>query len=497
MSQAKKTLALLGALALLAGGLSLYAYFGVLEADRAEADRKQLTDRLFPLVDPGQTSPDGGALQPSFTSVTVQLGDETTVIERSDGGTWRLIAPVQAPADKLAVDSLVSQLQTAQVKEKVEDTPDDKALEQYGLKSPKFTVTAHGHAGDASRSKELTVFGGIENPFDGSVYVQRKGEKAVYLAGGGVRWALAKSTFELREKQVLSLDDAKVKAIDVRAPHHAFALERSDARSWRLVRPLQADADASSITTLLGTLRSERALSFPPDSPDARRSFGLESPWAEATFTLEGGETVRLRFGRPGADAGTQTYVLREDQDGAVLAEVNASVAEQLDRNPAELKDRTVLPFKKEEVTKATFRLADGSELSVERVLGADGGTSEDWNVLLPQKAPAKKFKLSSILWAVGALKATRVVEAQPKDWAKYGISERSRSVTLFGRDGQELGRLVLGKELPEKAGAFFARSARGELVELDGERLSELPASAADLIDVPSGDAGAALAGP
>ena len=242
MSQASKTLALLGALVGVAGGLGLYAYYGVARTDRVEQVRKEWSEHLFLLGAPEQ-SPDGGpAPAPLFSSLTVKAKGETTVLERANGA-WRLTAPVKAAADKVAVDALVSQLQSAKVKEQVEEHPDPAALEKYGLKEPRFGVHAYaylpdakgGGAEDPTRRRELGLEGGIENPFDGSVYVRREGEKPVYSAEGGLRYALEKNTYDLREKELLTLEEPKLQRLEVKGK---YALERDPQRAWRLTQPM-------------------------------------------------------------------------------------------------------------------------------------------------------------------------------------------------------------------------------------------------------------------
>ena len=322
MRQIQRTLVMVGALLLAAGALGLYAYYGVDRKDAAEAEKKAVQDHLFSAHEAGQKAADGGAPPAAvFTKVTLTSNGQTTVLERKVGAQWEIVSPVKAPADKLAVDGLLSQLQTAKFKEQIEENPDDAALAKYGLKQPKFSVSAEAYvpdesgkgADDPGRRREVALLGGIENTFDGSVYLQRKGQKTVYSAEGGVRWAFEKTTYDLREKELVTFDEPKVTAIEVAARANAFALARDDKKAWRLTRPLSSPADAATISSLVSSsLKSERALSFPDDTPENRKALGLDKPLADATFQLESGEKVRLRFFTPDADAGAKTYVLRE-----------------------------------------------------------------------------------------------------------------------------------------------------------------------------------------
>ena len=249
----------------------------------------------------------GSAAQaaPVFTHLTVKARGATTELERTPEG-WRLTAPVEAKADPYAVEALVQQLTTAKFKATVTASPSDADLKKYGLTSPTFTVTARayvpdangGGAEDPSRQRTVTLSGGEENPFDGSVYVRREGDATVYAAEGAVRWSLDKGPFELRAKEFLGpLDAASLQSIEVTAKAHAYQLTRDvDGKTWRLVKPEPTRANASRVTDLITAFAGQLALSFPEDSPAQRKALGLEAPVVDARFVPSSGEPIRVRL---------------------------------------------------------------------------------------------------------------------------------------------------------------------------------------------------------
>ncbi|MFZ5470725.1 MAG: DUF4340 domain-containing protein [Myxococcota bacterium] len=484
MKQTTKTLLSLLALFAIAGGLGLYAYFGVLQGDERAEKKKAVEEKLFAVEKVDERTVDAGALQPEFVHVKVTAKGETSVLEREDGGEWRLVAPVKGKVDKLTVDQLVSQLQTAKLKHTIETTADASALKKYGLDSPRFSVTAAATVPGTNERREVTLHGGIENTFDGSIYLRKEGDPAIYSAEGGVRWALEKSSYELRDKEVLAVDEAKVKTIEVQAQRSAYVLERVDEKTWKLTQPQAMEADASTVSGMLAQLRSERALAFPSTPPAI-----LDKPAVDATVTLDSGETVRLRLALETTDGPGKAYVLRKDSQGTTLAEVSGPATAILEKDPLELRDRSVLKFSKDAVVKMRFALSDGGELTVEKEL-TDGGSSETWRVVAPTQGKAKTFKLSSVLWNLGALKAARVVEEHPKSWAKYGIGPKSRSVALFDRAGKELATLTIGDKASATSETVYVRGSREVVLETDASRIQDLPAGLADVLDVPAADA-------
>jgi hypothetical protein len=485
VSQATRTLATLALALAVAAALGLYAWFGVFKKDEHEAKVKDRNERLFAPTQVDETNRDGGFANAEFVKVTVAFKGESTTVVREPGSPWRVIAPLETPADKLVIDQVVSQLQQARFKQVIEEAPDDAALAKYGLKPPQFVITAEAQVGERREQRLLKLEGGIENTFDGTVYLRREGSAQVWSAEGGVRWSLQKTTYDLREKTVLGFEEAQVLAVEVKTKLNSYSLDRDSEKAWRLTKPFQAAADAPTLTGIFGALRQERALSFPEDTAEARKNF--ESPLVDATFTLEAPTAVRLRF----AKVGTQVWLLREEGSKASLAEVSVAAAGQLDRNPGDLKDRRVLSFKKEQIAKIVFHQVDGTEQTVERPRGEDGGLADVWRITAPKAASAKTFKVAAVLWTLGAMKASVFGEENPKDWARFGLDAKARSVALFSPDGAPLARLIIGKEVPGKPTTGYLRGSRNQVVEADISRLGDLPSTLDDLIDRPAVDGG------
>lgn len=494
MSPQQKSLVTLLGLMAAAGALGLYAYFGVMKADEAEQERKETSDKLFAARAPGEKSPDGGAPgAPVFTHLTLTAKGQTTVLEKGADGKWQITSPIQARADDAAVEAITRQLASAKMKAVIEENPTEQDLVRYGLKEPKFSVRAKAHLPeDPKQEKEVSLAGGIENTFDGSVYMRRDGDKKVYSAEGGVRYALDKGTYDLREKELLGFDEPKLKAIEVKTAKNAYTLERDEKKAWRVTKPVALAAEGPTLVGMLNALKNERVLSFPTDSPEERKKLGFDAPALDAWITPESGERIHLRMTRT-AEKG---YVLREQGSDSVLAEVSPGAVAHLDKAPMELRDKTVLALDKDRVARLAFTPAGGGAEIVVQRSAADAGTDE-WAVIAPRKGPAQKWKISSILWTLGSLKATGFGPESPKDWAKYGLDAKARTVTASDAAGQVLAKLWIGKDVPGKTNTAYVRGSANQVLEMDTSRLTDLPATVADVLDAPQPSAGAQDGGP
>jgi Domain of unknown function (DUF4340) len=455
----------LGALVIVAGALGLFAWKGVYEKDRVAVTQKAQNEKLF-----DAPKPDGGPTQIEFTKLSITFEGKTTTLSREPGKPWQITSPVRAKADRLVVDAITSLLQQSKFKSTIDENPDQAALEQYGLLTPIFVVEA------SAGPRTLTLEGGVENTFDGSIFMRRDGAKPVYAAEGGARYTLAKRTFDLRDKQVTAIDEGALTRIRVTSQANDWVLERNAEGQWAFVKPFSELGDPTQITAMLGLQSNERAQAFLDQG-------NFDKPLLDATFTPKVGPPLRLRF----AGLGERLLVLREDADGPVIAELGPKGL-QLDRNAMDLKDKAVLRFKKELVTRIEFTSPSGKV-----VLGRESvdASAESWRVLEPRPGKAKVFKVTSVLWTLSSFKALSWGETNPKNWGHYGLDAKGKSVTLLGPQGQQLGRFVIGNAVPTQPGAFYVRGSRDQVALSAGERFAEFPWVVDEALDEATSDAG------
>lgn len=485
MNQMQKTGAMLLGLLVVCGAVGLFAWKGIYEPDAKKADQKAQDERLFATSSSAREK-DAGSAKVDFVKLTVRSGSDVTVLERTPPEPWRITTPVAAKVDPLVVDALVSQLQTSRFKTTLEGDATDDELKTYGLDNPGFVVEAEAVVDGAPKSVKLE--GGIENPFDGTIYMRKDGSRTVHMAEGGARWAFAKTTFDLRDKEVFVVDDSKLEKVAVKTSSNDWELVRGDDKLWRMTRPEAVQADATTVTAMLGTFRGERAISFPADSTTLS-SLGFDAPKVTATFTV-GGKAITFKLAQNTGDA-AKVYVTREDESGRLLAEVGSQALTALDRNPIDLRDKSLIPFSKQLVVKVSLKSPEAETVVEKESVDA---SVEGWRVTAPTPGPAKAYKVATTLWTLSSLKTgTTVTEkADAKSLELYGLDPKNaRVVTIFGANGV-LATLKIGKEVVGKAGSAYGVGTRGAIVEFDGSHLKDLPWNGADLLDVPAAaDAG------
>ncbi len=489
MNAKQKNLVTLLLAALVAGGLGLYAYLGVMKPEEKEAQRKEVEETLFATQAPGERGTDGGGPPaPVFTSLSVEVRQSKTVMELQNG-IWRVTSPMAARADKRLVEGLVNQLAIAKFKSTVEENPTDADLERYGLKPPRATVTAKayvpdaqgGGAEDPARQRTLTFHSGVENPFDGSVYLRREGDSRVYTADGALRYALEKHTVDWRDHKVFPMKEPTLLRIEVKARKNTYTLERTTTdKPWKLTRPVELRADSQRVSDMMSSLVAYPAISFPPQEREAQIRAALEKPQVDARFVPNLGEPVRVRIAEVQVDGNKQVYALSEWGADSMLAGVDPNTLNVLDLDVPNLKDKKALAFETDQVHELIVR-PGGGELAIKLAKTLDSGK---WEVVSPMPGKAKEFKVASLLGSLEKLKGVAVTEVRPKSWSKYGIGDASRGVSLLGADGKEVARLWIGNEVKNNSNRLWARGASDEVLEVEKSAINGLPLALEDLME-------------
>ena len=106
------------------------------------------------------------------TGITVTKGEQTTAVERGDGG-WRVTAPEEGEADSARLDGLALAVTEMRFTRTIADVSN---LADFGLAEPEVQVTLVLSDGTA-----IGLLVGLENPRSTARYVQKAGDPLVYL----------------------------------------------------------------------------------------------------------------------------------------------------------------------------------------------------------------------------------------------------------------------------------------------------------------------------
>ena len=250
--------------------------------------------------------------QAGVTSLELASGTQTIRLEKN-GEEWKLVKPIQAPADFVSVSGLIGQLQSAQMTT-LKDRPEDlKDLKQYGLDKP--VVVATLGTGASSVKFELG-----KEADTGSVWGRDPAKAAVFSINNGVAMELKKTVDNFRRKEVFDFRPFNTTRFEITRGADTRAFERvkgtgaNAVDTWKQIAPAAKAVDSSNFEGALLDFSNlaRRALSPPP------RATGHDKPAAVIVVKFDDGKKEeRVVFGTSGAGV----FATRADQPGALKIE--------------------------------------------------------------------------------------------------------------------------------------------------------------------------------
>lgn len=393
-------------LLIVALGLGAYIYFVESERDPTGTETK---DQLF-------------AIEPADVTEIEIRAAETAVVRRT-GDAWALVAPVAAPADAAALDSIVSSLAAVEIDRVLEETPGD--LAPFGLDAPRLTVTFKTIAG-----AEHQLLLGSTTPTGSGMYARTADSPRLLLIPAYLEWTFNKTPFDLRDRRALAIDRNTVDRVTL-APRGAATIDlRRDDSDWRLAAPLEARADFSAADSILGRLTTTQMSAIVVEGTDLTpaqlRTYGLDAPQIVATLGA-GSTTATLAIGNARNDA----TVYARDLARPMVFTVDASLLTDLKKEPADLRVKDV--FELNAFSAQSIELVHGA-LNVAYAKaapeGGDASAMPVWSRTRPETGEVNQTALTDLLNTLSSLRAERFVSQAPASdedvavTARYGSSD-------------------------------------------------------------------------
>ncbi len=238
-----------------------------------------LRDRRLARFDPGQVS-------------RVSLRSPEGLVfraERADSGSaqgsaqeWKIVAPLETAADDRRIRRLLQDLASARASGFV-DAPEEGR--RYGLAPAERRIEIE----TATGVHELEL--GREA---GGVFLRSSGVSSLLELEDRVFRAVPEDLFAYREKQVLRLDDARVRRLRLEFPRdgQSYGFVRDD-RSWSPDRELSMPVDSLRVDDVVYALRDLEATGIEAASAPAELALlGLDPPMVRVVLEAEDGQEL-------------------------------------------------------------------------------------------------------------------------------------------------------------------------------------------------------------
>jgi len=431
----KSTLALLVVLV----GLGAYIYF---VASKPE-DTATKTDKVFASL---------GADKLSELTIKSTSGEVTSL--KKEGETWQIVSPITEKAAGSEVSTIASSLEQVDVSRVVDENPTN--LKEFGLDPPRLEVEFKTSDGKANGKLQL----GEKNATGGNFYAKRNDEKRVFLIPAYHGGSFDKSTFDLRDKTLMTFARDKVDGVEVAAGSDSVAIAKA-GDGWKLTRPLAAAADESIVDSIISRMESAQMKSIVAAiaTPADLKKYGLDKPAVTATLNLGSAKATLLIGGKSGEDA-----VYARDTSKPTIVTVEKALVDDLTKKVDDYRRKDVFESRAFTVTHAELT-GGGKTLAFDRVKGKDD-TAPDSFRKSGTTTDLDKDKVQNLLTGLADIRATSFVASR----AGTGLDAPVLTVTFKYDEGKKEEKVVFGRNGKD---AYAGTSDPGA-AKIDADKLDE-----------------------
>ena len=384
-----------------------------------------------------------------------------TLVMVKQGDVWKLTEPIQTDADADKVEQLLEGVLDAAVMNDVGLKLSAVDLQEYGLGDTAVRVTFHA----GRRAKVLLV--GDPTPGQGdSTFAAAEADGRLFtLPTYRANDFKNLGPNDYREMRLVRVDIDSLQVITIKRADETVELVRED-EEWVMLQPHEADVDGAEASSVASALNNLRAEEFVAEDPQDLAQYGLDQPRLIVTVVDDKGSHT-VAFGKEAGDDGN-VYARRQG-DRAVATVAKSSFAD-INTGYGRLRDRTVLSFDEDDVTKLAVTNQYGS-VEMEKRAG-------QWWIVKPIQVEADETQMADLITTLAG-PANSAIEESPADLAKYGLEKPEVTVVVWTKAGDPQ-TLFLGKE--SSTGSYYIKSTGPQVFDVLGHYRLQLQVKAATL---------------
>jgi Domain of unknown function (DUF4340) len=379
-------------------------------------------------------------------SFSRRADNNTLEIDRRGNG-WQITKPEGQRADDPTLDTLLERLGTLQAT-RVAGYP-AKDLKTYGLDNPAAVVTVHMKGTDGKAVDHVLKIGkaiadktAAEERFASADNM----DTVVVLSGDLVRELLA-PPLQFRDRNIAAVSGADHVNQERGARKASFA--KVDG-SWKLIQPIEAEAEQADLEEFLNGLNHLRAAELVADKPADLKPYGLDKP--QARWRIVAGEKVILdlligaqEMGKEQSKEGQRCYA--KLANGSLVFLLNPALTTRV---LGEYRSRTIwAPLDASQIERLSYGYPQKPFVLDKR--------ENEWHIAGEPESKVKAEAVKDTLDALAGLKAARYVQDTGADRQLYGLEPPQLTLEVQTPAGKRM--LQIGRPEGESK-RFYARVA-------------------------------------
>lgn len=372
---------------------------------------------------------------------------------------WDILHTRKAKGDVDEISRFLGLVRKFKVKEFLDDNPD--SLKEYGLDTPSARLTLE----TGKDNKPLTLLVGAKFANEG-FYGKVESAKNVVLFGNQLVKTLSKKPVDFMAKTLLDFKQENISRIHLQAKEEKILITRDKENGWKIIKPIKANGDLSTINSLLFDLKAARVKEYVNTSKKEPGLFGLDKAKKVLKVDLGDDKSWTLELGNKSGD--DQNYFARRAGEESIFT-ISADTVDKLFRSLHDLKNKKLLNFDKDAVKKLSIEYPDKTfELHK---------SDEHWSLTIPEKIKeVQGFIGKDIIWSLNSLEYESIVEPPLGD-EDSGLNRPTVIITVWtGKDSKIEAQVIVGGKVENKAHYYARVKGKQDLYQINSRLLETLP---------------------
>lgn len=239
-------------------------------------------------------------------------------------------------------------------------------------------------------------------------------------------------------KKLSAKDISRIKLRYATKPE--IELVRNPDHTWRIVKPINADADQGKIDGLTGSLAHAPLKKIIAKKPANLADFGLNKPSVVVTITSDkAGVLPKLEVGKL-SPVGGGAYVKLTNSPAVFMT--SESFPSDVTKQVNDLRSHLLMTFNMGNANKLVLKSPSGGEIEVDK-------KGSKWRIVKPSPYLADSDTVAQLLTALANARVKDFVSNAPKDLSKYGLGKPQFEVTVFTGKKETPHSLLFGLKMP------------------------------------------------
>ncbi len=296
---------------------------------------------------------------------------------------------------------------------------------------------------------------------------------------GGVALYIGHQPVPEKTPKLFAIASSDIDKIDLRYPDREIILQRGGANSWKIVKPVETDADQATADGVANAVSGLEITDTVAQNTADLAEFGLANPAVAVTVTTKDKRTLPGIMVGKDTPVGSSSYIKTTDKPAILL--VSSGFPAQVNKTLNDLRSRILFGFKPDDIHKIVIAPAGTPAIELDR-------SGDKWAIVKPGSYAADDSEVKQFLDTLTGARAVNFVADEPKDLDKYGLEKPSLTVSIHGGKDNAQESLMLGaKETGSSEGGIYASRGEGTdrpVCTVAGDAFDQLNKTLLDLRD-------------